>query len=265
MKIVKSSNFGSIKCDFYQNNDEIFMTREQIGRALNYSDPLRAVSKIHSRNPERLNQFSAVTKLTTTDGKRYETTIYNQKGIYEICRWSRQDKANDFMDWVWDVVESIRKHGAYMTPETIEKALLNPDTIIKLATNLKYEQEKREKAEHTIQMQKPKVLFADSVDTSKTSVLVKELATILKQNDIEIGQNRLFTWLRDNGFLIRKVGESYNLPTQRAMDLNLFEIKKRVLNNPDGSNRTTRTTKVTGKGQIYFVNKFLSKQEVSNV
>src|SRR5690625_2007953 len=146
LKIIKSSNFGSIQCDFYQKDDEIFMTREQIGRALDYSDPIRAISKIHSRNPERLNRYSVVTKLTTTDGKRYKTTIYSQKGIYEICRWSRQAKANEFMDWTWDVIESIRKHGAYMTPEKIEEVLLNPDTLIKLATNLKEEQEKDRKS-----------------------------------------------------------------------------------------------------------------------
>ncbi len=261
MEIVKSSNFGSIMCDFYRHNNDIFMTREQIGYALNYSDPIRAISKIHARNQERLDQFSVVTKLTTTDGKRYATTIYNQKGIFEICRWSRQDKANEFMDWVWDVIESIRKHGAYMTPEKIEEVLLNPDTIIQLATNLKEEQQKRLEAERTIRQQKPKVLFADAVETSESSVLVGELSKILRQNGIDIGQNRLFAWLRENGYLIRKKGESFNLPTQRSMDLGLFEIKKRTINNPDGSIRTTRTPKVTGKGQIYFVNKFLAEKE----
>ena len=109
---------------------------------------------------------------------------------------------------------------------------------------------------------KPKALFADAVETSESSVLIGELAKILKQNGIDIGQNRLFAWLRENGYLIRQKGESYNLPTQRSMDMGLFEIKKRVINNPDGSIRTTRTPKVTGKGQIYFVNKFLNQQEV---
>ncbi len=107
---------------------------------------------------------------------------------------------------------------------------------------------------------KPKALFAEAVEASESSVLVGELAKIIQQNGVKIGPNKLFQWLRDNGYLIRKTGESFNLPTQRSMDLGLFEIKKRTMNNPDGSIRTTRTPKVTGKGQIYFVNKFISSE-----
>lgn len=213
---------------------------------------------------ERLNDdVSSTYPIQDSLGRTQQATFVNEDGLYDVILDSRKKEAKRFRKWITsEVIPSIRKHGAYMTPEKIEETLLNPDTIIKLATNLKEEQEKRSRAEHTIQMQKPKVLFADSVDTSKSSVLIKELATILKQNEIDIGQNRLFAWLRENGFLIRKPGESYNLPTQRSMNMSLFEIKKRVFNNPDGSSRTTRTTKVTGKGQIYFVNKFLSQQEV---
>lgn len=149
-----------------------------------------------------------------------------------------------------------------MTSETIEKVLTDPDTLIKLATTLKEEKQKRLLAEQTLEKQKPKVLFANAVETSNSSVLVGELAKIMKQNGVNIGQNRLFEWLRDNGYLI-KSGESKNLPTQRSMEQGLFEIKKRTINNPDGSVRVTSTPKVTGKGQIYFVDKFLKmKSEV---
>ncbi|WP_121605358.1 phage antirepressor [Virgibacillus sp. Bac332] len=198
-------------------------------------------------------------------GRSQKATFINEDGLYDVILDSRKQEAKRFRKWITsEVIPSIRKHGAYMTPEKIEETLLNPDTIIKLATNLKEEQQKRAKAEQTIEEQKPKVQFAEAVETSDTSVLVGELAKILKQNGINIGQNRLFKWLRNNGFLIKKKGESYNLPTQASMDRGLFEIKKRVITNPDGSVRTTRTAKVTGKGQIYFVNKFLSMEGAKN-
>lgn len=129
--------------------------------------------------------------------------------------------------------------------------------LIRLATNLKEERAKRIEAENTIKQQQPKVLFADAVATSERSCLVAELAKILQQNGVNIGQNRLFGWLRDNGYLCSK-GEYYNQPTQRAMELGLFEVKKTAINKPDGSVLVSCTTKITGKGQVYFVNKFLN-------
>ena len=133
-----------------------------------------------------------------------------------------------------------------MTPETIEKVLLNPDTIINLATQIKELQAK-------IQANAPKVLFSDAVSTSQNSILVGDLAKLVRQNGVNIGQKRLFQWLRDNKYLCKN-----NMPTQRAMDMDLFEVKESTIANPDGSVRTTFTTKVTGKGQIYFVNKLLA-------
>jgi len=262
LKLVKSDSFGKVKCDFWRDeNGDILMTREQIGRALGYADPHRAIYKIHERNRDRLDKFSVVAKLTTTDGKAYETYLYTAKGVYEICRFSRQPKADIFMDWVWDVVESIRKHGAYMTPEKIEEVLLNPDTIIQLATTLKEEQQKRIQAERQLEEQKPKVIFADAVSTSRTSILVGELAKIMRQNGIDTGQNRLFQWLRDNGYLIKRKGTDYNMPTQYSMDLGLFEVKETVITHADGHTSISKTPKVTGKGQIYFINKF---KEIQN-
>lgn len=114
LALIKSQNFGSVKCDFYKNeNEEILMTREQIGNALDYVEPRIAIYKIHERHKDRLDKFSVVTNLTTTDKKAYETYLYNAKGVYEICRWSQQPKADEFMDWVWEVIEEIRKYGSY--------------------------------------------------------------------------------------------------------------------------------------------------------
>ena len=137
----------------------------------------------------------------------------------------------------------------------IEEAWNSPEMVMKRA--LQFADQKIMKLESKIQQDKPKVLFADAVDSSTSSVLIGELAKLISQNGYDIGQNRLFEWLRDNGFLIKRKGESFNLPTQRSMEQGLMDIKKRTINNADGSIRTTRTTKVTGKGQQYFINKFL--------
>lgn len=139
----------------------------------------------------------------------------------------------------------------------VEKAWNSPEMIMQRA--LKIANSTINQLETQIEKDKPKVIFADAVDTSTSSILVGELAKLISQNGVKIGQNRLFQWLRDNGYLIKKQGESYNLPTQRSMDLKIMDIKKRTQNNPDGSIRVTRTTKVTGKGQQYFINKFLSE------
>jgi len=179
---------------------------------------------------------------------------------------SDSEKAKPFRKWVTsEVLPSIRKHGAYMTNETLEKALTSPDFLIQLATNLKEEKQKRieaeqkaEVAEQKIQQDAPKVLFADAVSTSHRSCLIAELAKILQQNGVNIGQNRLFSWMRENGYLCQK-GDYYNQPTQKSMKLGLFELKQTTINKPDGTMLVTTTTKVTGKGQVYFVNKFLSK------
>lgn len=149
-----------------------------------------------------------------------------------------------------------------MTPETLEKVLLSPDTLMQLAQNLKDEQEKRKALEEQIESQKPAVLFTGAVETSKTSILIGELAKMLKQNGVNIGQNRLFEWLRQNGYLIKRNGTDYNMPTQRSMDMGLFEIKETTINNPDGSIKISKTPKVTGKGQVYFINLFLNKEEL---
>lgn len=177
--------------------------------------------------------------------------------FYTLAIKADNSTARKFQHWVTsEVLPAIRKHGAYMTPQTIEKALLNPDTIINLATQLKEEQQHRKQLQAENDVMKPKALFADAVATSDTSILIGQLAKIMKQNGVDMGQNRLFKWMRNHGFLGKR-GDSYNKPTQKAMNLGVFEVKERTVNNPDGSIRVTITTKVTGKGQQYFINKFL--------
>jgi phage antirepressor YoqD-like protein len=147
-----------------------------------------------------------------------------------------------------------------MTDETLAQALQDPDNLIKILTNLKELKAKKNELENQIQNDRPKVLFADAVQTSKSTILVGDLAKLLRQNGVKIGQNRLFEWMRNSGYLI-KSGSSKNMPTQRTLNMGLFSIKESAVVNPDGAVRVTKTTKVTGKGQQYFINKFLGEQE----
>jgi prophage antirepressor-like protein len=187
-------------------------------------------------------------------------TIIPESDVYRLIIRSNLPEAERFERWVMEeVLPSIRKHGAYMTPQKIEESLVNPDTMIKILQALKKEQTKARELEAKVVEDYPKVLFADSVAASHTSILVGELAKLLRQNGIGIGQNRLFERLREEGYLMKE-GTSRNMPTQRSMEMGLFEIKERTITNPDGSIRTTKTPMVTGRGQIYFINKFRGKQ-----
>lgn len=195
-------------------------------------------------------------------------TVINESGLYSLILSSKLPSAKKFKRWVTsEVLPAIRKHGAYMTNEKIEEVLTDPDTIIKLATQLKQEREGRLLAEHQNIINRPKVLFADAVSVSDTPILIGELAKILKQNGVEtlevdgktlaMGPNNLFKWMRANGYLINRKGTDYNTPTQKAMKLKLFRIKESTHVSGDGVVKITKTSKVTGKGQQYFVNKFL--------
>lgn len=193
-----------------------------------------------------------------TLGGTQQMAAVNEYGLYSLVLSSRKPSAKAFKRWIThEVIPAIRKHGAYMTGETLEQALTSPDFLIRLATELKNEQEARKTAEAQIEADKPKVLFADSVAASHGSILVGELAKLLNQNGIDIGQNRLFNWLRENGYLICRKGTDYNMPTQRSMEMQLFNIKETAITHSDGHVSISKTVKVTGKGQVYFVNKFL--------
>lgn len=179
--------------------------------------------------------------------------------VYRLGFKASNEAAQKFQAVLADeVLPAIRRHGAYMTEEALEKAITEPDFLIRLATQLKEEKAKRLEAEQQVEAAKPKVLFADAVSASHTSILVGELAKILRGNGVEIGQRRLFAWLREHGYLIKRQGTDYNMPTQMAMELGLFEIKEGSYVNGSGANIITKTPKVTGRGQTYFINKFLS-------
>ncbi|WP_407934476.1 phage antirepressor [Fusobacterium polymorphum] len=174
--------------------------------------------------------------------------------FYKLCMKADNEVARKFQDRVCDeILPSIRKYGMYATDELLD----NPDLIIKMATRLKEEKAKNKELEDKMKENKPKIIFADSVETSKNTILIGELAKIIKQNGVDIGQKRLFTWLRENGYLIKKIGTDYNMPTQKSMELELFEIKETAVTHSDGHISINKTPKVTGKGQVYFINKFL--------
>lgn len=249
LKIFSNPQFGNVQGVLL--DDEVWFIAKEISDILGFRDPYTAARCLDD-DEKKLHTMCVA-------GQMRETTIISEAGLYSLIIKSRKDEAKKFKRWVThEVIPSIRQYGAYMTPAKLEEVLLSPDTIIQLAQNLKAEQERRQEAERLIQEQQPKVLFAESVTASEDAILVRDLAKVLRQNGVDIGEKRLFEWLRANGYLI-KSGRSYNMPTQRSMDLQLFEVKERVINTPDGKPKTKFTPLVTGRGQIYFVNKLLSK------
>lgn len=245
LQIFKNDEFGEIRT--VQQNNETYFVGKDVAEALGYSNSRKALAD-HVQEDDR-----GVTKCDTLGGKQ-DLTIINESGLYALIFGSKLESAKRFKHWVTsEVLPSIRKHGVYAVDELLD----NPDMAIKAFTALKEEREKNRLLRADNERMKPKEIFADAVASSKTSILVGDLAKLLKQNGVETGQKRLFQWLRDNGYLIKRSGADYNSPTQRAMEMKLFEIKETTISNPDGSTRTTKTTKVTGKGQQYFINKFL--------
>ena len=184
-----------------------------------------------------------------------EQWFLTEDGLYEVLMQSRKPIAKEFKREVKQILKTIRKHGLYAKEELLD----NPDIAIAAFKALKEEREARKALEAENERMQPLALFAKSVSASDTSILIGDLAKLLKQNGYDTGQERLFEELRQRGFLM-KSGSSKNLPTQKSMELGLFEVKESTINNPDGSVRVTKTTKVTGKGQVYFVNLFLGKQ-----
>ncbi|MCI1985286.1 MAG: phage antirepressor [Lactobacillus sp.] len=233
-------------------DDQPMFVGKDVAEVLGYSKPANAVNKYVP------DKFKGVTKLMTPGGKQ-DFVVIAEPGLYKLVFKSEMPNSEEFTDWVAaEVLPTIRKHGAYMTPETIEKTLTNPDFIIRLATQLKTEQAKTAALTADNEAMKPKALFADAVSASTTSILIGSLAKILRQNGIIIGQNRLFAWLRNHGYLIARKGSDWNTPTQKSMDAGWFEIKESTHLDGNGVNVTTKTTKVTGDGQQHFINGFLT-------
>lgn len=253
IQIFNNPEFGEIRT--IEINNEPWFVGKDVADVLGYQNGSRDINR-HVSEEDR-------EKTMVFDGNQdKETILINESGLYSLILSSKLPKAKEFKRWVTaEILPTIRKHGAYMTPEQIENVLTNPDTIIQLAQNLKAEQEKRRQLECKVEEDKPKVLFADAVATSKTSILIGELAKILKQNGVDMGQNRLFHWMRQNGYLIRRQGTDYNMPTQKSMEMKLFEIKETSITHADGHVSVSKTPKITGRGQQFFINLFLEAKE----
>lgn len=241
LHVFKNQEFGSVRT--LTLNDEPWFVGKDVAKALGYADTFGALKK-HVMGEDKLNcQIDS-------SGQKRDMTCVNESGLYSLIFGSKLESAQKFKRWVTsEVLPALRKTGQYQVKELsgselMAKALIEAQSVLAAK-------------DKQIEEMKPKVVFADAVATSHTSILFGELAKILKQNGIDMGQKRLFAWLREKGYLIKRQGTDYNMPTQKAMDLGLFEIKEGSYVNGSGVNITTKTPKVTGKGQQYFINKFL--------
>ena len=251
MNEIQIFNYNSTEIRTIQKDGEPWFVLRDVCNVLGLGTPARVAERLDT---DEVSQ----THITDSMGRQQEMTIINESGLYNVILRSDKPEAKPFRKWVTsEVLPTIRRHGMYATPDTVEKMLADPDTTIKLLETIKQERAARLALEAKAEADKPKVLFADAVSASHTSILVGDLAKLLRQNGVEIGQNRLFSFLREKGYLCSQ-GERYNLPTQRSMDRGWFQVKETTINQPNGSVRITRTVKVTGKGQQYFINLFLA-------
>lgn len=245
LKIFENAEFGQVRT--VQLNNEVYFVGRDVANALGYE---RATKAIQDHVAE---EDKDVVPIQDSIGRLQNAPVINESGLYSLIFGSKLESAKRFKHWVTsEVLPSIRKNDGYIAgQETLTDEEL-------LAKALMVAQSKIAEKDKAIERMRPKEIFADAVSTSHTSILIGDLAKLLKQNGVETGQKRLFVWMRENGYLIKREGADWNMPTQRSMEMGLFEVKESTINNPDGSVRINRTTKVTGKGQQYFINKFLA-------
>ena len=252
MNELQNFNFNNLPVRTVLVNDEPWFVGKDVADILGYSNSRKALSD-HVDDEDK-----GVTKSDTLGGNQ-NITIINESGLYSLILKSKKPEAKQFKRWVTsEVLPTIRKHGAYMTDAKAQDIISGnglADLLLQAGNQIK--QLEIEKSQ-----MKPKALFADSVSASENTILIRDLAKILKQNGVDIGEKRLFTWLRDNGYLVKKIGSDYNSPTQRSMNLGILEFTESTYVHNSGKIIVTKTPKVTGKGQIYFVNKFL--QDLAN-
>lgn len=228
---------------------EPYFVGKDVAEVLGYSNPQKAIRNHVDDEDKGVNEMD-------TPGGKQPIVIINESGLYSLILGSKLPEAKRFKRWVTsEVLPSLRRNGMYAMDELLD----NPDLAINALQKLKEEREARRQLELQNAQMKPKALFAEAVETSSTSILIGDMAKLLRQNGVEVGQRRLFDWLRTNGWLM-KSGESRNMPTQKAMEKGYFEIKERTIQNPDGSVRITKTTKVTGKGQVWLINEFMGER-----
>ena len=248
LKIFENKEFGKVRT-IMTDGEPLFIAAD-VCKALDIKNFTQAVSRLDTDERAMLNI-----------GRQGRTNVVNEYGLYNLVLASRKPEAKAFKRWIThEVIPAIRKHGGYLTPDKTEELLNDPDLIIQLATNLKEERAARSQAEQQLAVAKPKVLFADAVAASDSTILIGDLAKIIKQNGHAVGQQRMFKWLREHGYLIKRMGADYNSPTQKAMELGLFKIKETAITHSDGHVTVSKTVKVTGKGQQYFIAKFEAKK-----
>ena len=244
LKIFENKEFGKIRTVI--ENGETWFIGKEVADILEYANTAKAIR-------DHVDEEDKLTERIVLSGQNREVIFINESGLYSLILSSKLPNAKKFKKWVTsEVLPSIRKNGGYIAGQET----MSDDEL--MARALQVAQNKILERDKQIETMKPKAIFADAVAASHTSILIGDLAKLISQNGVNIGQKRLFKWLRDNGYLIKREGSDRNMPTQRSMEMKLFEVKESTISNPDCSVRITRTPKVTGKGQQYFVNKFLA-------
>ncbi|MGX5629056.1 phage antirepressor [Bacillus thuringiensis] len=256
--------FGEL--DVLVKDGKEYLPATDVATTLEYAKPHKAVTD-HCDEDEALT-WGVIDRLGRKQQKKFITIGNVSRLIIAAARQSKnpliKEKATQYERWIFDeVIPSIHKHGAYMIDQVLEQAVSNPDFAIGLLTKLKEEKQKLAAAQRQIEQQRQKGLFADSVSAAETSILVRGLAKILRQNGVDTGEKRLFKWLRENGYLVKKKGADYNSPTQYSMELGLFNTDETSITRSSGKIELRITPKVTGKGQLYFINKFLGKNQTA--
>lgn len=257
VQIFQNKSFGEVRV--VEWNGEPWFVASDVARVLGYVNPQEATRE-HCKKVNKITQPSE--SLPSVNCPPVYFNIIPESDVYRLVMRSNLTSAERFQDWVCEeVLPAIRKRGAYLTPDTVERVLSDPDTLIRLATDLKAERVKRAAVEAQAALDRPKIVFADSIEVSKTSILVGEMAKLIKQaTGYDIGQTRMFAWLRVQGYL-HKGGSQKNMPTQRSIDAGWMKIKEGTRTGSSGECHITKTTKVTGKGQIYFINMFKNMAE----
>lgn len=254
LQIFNSEEFGDIRTITIDN--EPWFVGKDVAEALGYKKPENAIAN-------HISDEDKTSTLIQGSGSNYKSkaTIINESGLYALIFGSKLESAKRFKHWVTaEVLPAIHHNGGYiMGQENLSDSELMAKAILVAQKTIEHKNQIIEQQKAKIEQDRPKTIFADAVSASHTSILIGDLAKLICQNGYQIGQKRLFQWMRDNGYLMVS-GSSRNMPKQKYVEQGLFEIKESNVQNPDGSVRITRTTKVSGKGQLYFVNKFLGQE-----
>lgn len=246
LKIIDERELFNKVFRIYGTIEEPLFLAKEVAEWIEHSNPRMMLHTVDNEEKQCVNNPYAL------KGQQ-EQWFLTEDGLYEVLMQSRKPIAKRFKKKVKEILKDIRKHGMYATDELLN----NPDLLIKVATALKEEKERNKVMIMDIDRMRPKEIFADAVSASQTSILIGDLAKLLRQNGVNVGANRLYEKLRNDGYLIKRKGSDWNMPTQRSMELGLFEIKETIVVHSDGHTTMSKTPKVTGKGQQYFINKFL--------